>query len=261
VASEAVGEAFNPWRRFPGIMVPDPILASGLGLGAKVCYGVLARFAGKDGKCFPSLQAIGKRIGVSDRQVRSYVAELVRAGYLVKVRRGTRKSNRYIFIWHPSFDGAERKDSSGESGRILPTEENQLTEELDLDYLPTQRKRRDAPSEVTARCPSNGRKSLSDLVEGLVGRKPSDSALGRIVGATPGKTESEAIEAVQDAVLRGYGAGSRHGARCMTWFVSVARNYWTWRERYSLPPAASARGAQSQEFARMTEAIELPDPP
>jgi hypothetical protein len=35
-------------------------------------------FAGKDVRCYPSLETLGKGLGVSDRQARDYVKELER---------------------------------------------------------------------------------------------------------------------------------------------------------------------------------------
>src|ERR1700683_2172305 len=126
--NEAVGELFNPWKRFNGIMIPDPILKSDLSLGAKVCYGVLSRFAGENGKCFPTMQTIGRRIGVSDREAQTYVAALAPAKDIVRARGGSGRPNRYGFIWHSSFASADRKDSSPLRGRILHTEESHSRE-------------------------------------------------------------------------------------------------------------------------------------
>jgi hypothetical protein len=195
VANETVGELFNPWRRFRGVMIPDPIMESDLSLGAKVCYGLLTRFAGENGQCFPTMRTIGRRIGVSDRQARSYVAELVREGYIRRLRGGNRRSNHYAFLWHASFDTADGKDSSGQTGRIFPPEESELREHTDLGCLATHRRTRDAPPEPMIGCLPADWKSLSDLVGGLIENRPTRSRLGRIVAATPGNTAAEAVEA------------------------------------------------------------------
>jgi hypothetical protein len=253
------GNRFNPWRRFKGVMIPDPILASDLSLGAKVCYGVLARFAGEGGECFPTMQTIGARIGVSSRQAITYVAELRHSGYIERARGGSGHPNRYFFLWHPSFDAADRKDSSVVIGRILHTEESHLREEADLDCLATHRKNRDAPPEPAAGRAPDGLKTLADLVRGLLETEPSQSGLGRIISATPGGTEAEAVEAIQEAVRRGYGAQSKHAPRSVSWFTSTVRNYWADRQRRALPPTAERIGMGTAEFEQMTDAIELPD--
>lgn len=71
------GEPFNPYRMFTGIFVPSGIGACRqLHQGAKLAYGALLRFAGRDGTCFPSMQALGAKLGVSSRQARAYIAAL-----------------------------------------------------------------------------------------------------------------------------------------------------------------------------------------
>jgi len=240
-------------------MIPDPVLASDLSLGAKVCYGVLARFAGERGGCFPTMQTIGARIGVSDRQASTYVAELVRGGFVIRARGGRGRSNRYGFLRHPSFDSADRKGSSGVTGSILPTEESHLREKTDSDGLATLRKAGGVPPETVGARSPDGWKPLSDLVDSLIERRPCRSSLGRIVAATPGGTGAEAVEAIQEAIRRGYGAGSKHGPRSVSWFVSVVRNYWEDRGRRALPPAAPNAEMGTDEFNRMTNAIEIPD--
>ncbi len=252
-----VGDAFNPWRRFKGVMISDQVLASDLSLGAKVCYGVLARFAGERGKCFPTMQTIGARIGVSDRQAKSYIAELAREGYIRRARGGSGRPNRYHFLWHPSFDATDGKLPSRMTGTILPTEETVPRENPDLDLAP-HRKDGDAPPESISGPSPDGWKPLSDLVEGLIERRPCRSSLGRIVAATPGKAGAEAVEAIQEAVQRGYGAESERGPRSVSWFVSVVRNYWADRQRRALPPAATNDGMDAAEFNRMVAAIEMP---
>jgi hypothetical protein len=118
---------------------------------------------------------------------------------------------------------------------------------------------RDAPPELFSACTSGERQALSDLIESLIGRRPSEPSLGRIIAATPRKTVSEAIEATQEAVLKGCGAESKQRPQSVSWFVSVVRSYWADRERRALPPAAVDKGMDSAEFGSMTAAIELPD--
>jgi hypothetical protein len=259
VGYEAIGDRFNPWRRFRGVMIPDPVLAFDISLGAKVCYGVLARYAGEDGECFPTMQTIGGRIGVSDRQAKTYVAELVRNGFISRARGGRGRPNRYSFLWHPSFDSVDGKDSSRVKGSILPTEESHLRENTDSDYLPTHRQNRDARAATISGGLPDGWKALARLVQDLLQRQPTQSGLGRIVSATPGGNEAEAIEAISEAVNRGYGAGGKHGPCSMSWFVSVVRNYWADRERRALPPVASNAGMDAVVFNRIMDTIELPD--
>jgi Helix-turn-helix domain len=47
----------------------------GISTGAKLCYIRLLGYAGKAARCYPSLEKLGKGLGVSDPQARDYVKE------------------------------------------------------------------------------------------------------------------------------------------------------------------------------------------
>jgi hypothetical protein len=95
-----VGAPFNPYKVFQGAFAPYWILEHrGISAGAKLCYIRLLGFAGKDARCYPSLDTLGAGLGVSDRQARDYVKELERAGLITVDQRGLRKTNVYLFVW------------------------------------------------------------------------------------------------------------------------------------------------------------------
>ena len=72
-----IGVPFNPYRVFQGAFAPFWLLEHrGLGAGAKLCYIRLLGFAGRDGRCYPSVETLGNSLGVSDRQALDYVKEL-----------------------------------------------------------------------------------------------------------------------------------------------------------------------------------------
>lgn len=81
--------------------MPNWILErSELSPGAKLCYGRLLQYSGKDGKCFPLQDTLGEALGVSRRTVGRYIEELVCHKLLVSGRRGTKASNLYQFLEH-----------------------------------------------------------------------------------------------------------------------------------------------------------------
>jgi len=83
-----VGSPFNPYKVFQGIFAPYWLLEhQGISTGAKLCYIRLLGYAGKDARCYPSLEA------------RDYVKELERAGLIAVEQRGLRKTNVYLFLW------------------------------------------------------------------------------------------------------------------------------------------------------------------
>jgi hypothetical protein len=95
-----IGAPFNPYRVFQGVFAPYWILEHrGIGAGAKLCYIRLLGFAGRDARCYPSLEKLGTSLGVSERKARDYVKELVRAGLIAVEQRGLRKTNVYLFVW------------------------------------------------------------------------------------------------------------------------------------------------------------------
>ena len=95
-----IGARFNPYKVFQGVFAPYWLLEHrGLGAGAKLCYIRLLGFAGKDARCYPSLEKLGTSLGVSERQARDYVKELERSGLIVIEQRGLRKTNVYLFVW------------------------------------------------------------------------------------------------------------------------------------------------------------------
>lgn len=93
----------NPYKKFNGIHIPEGITKipiSKLSHGAKICYGRLARYAGKNGLCFPGIKTLAKEIGVGERATDDYLRELKKIGLIESRRRGLGKSNIYYFLDH-----------------------------------------------------------------------------------------------------------------------------------------------------------------
>src|SRR6476660_6574564 len=106
-----IGERFNPHKRFPGIFMPEPVCQyRGLSPGAKVVYGRLCRYAGKDGNVYPATSTLAEEVGICERQAREYIQELER-GKFIEVDRekkhfrrdGSGGTNTYFFLWHVVF--------------------------------------------------------------------------------------------------------------------------------------------------------------
>jgi hypothetical protein len=117
----AIGQRFNPYKLFTGIFIPEAIARyRGISLGAKLVYGRLCRYAGKDGDAYPSIGALGKEVGLSETQARAYVKELTNEKFIEREVRenakGCRTSDRYFFLWHQAIQG-----STGECRKRPPT--------------------------------------------------------------------------------------------------------------------------------------------
>jgi hypothetical protein len=282
------GELFNPYRLFTGLFVPTGVAeCRNLHQGAKLAYGALLRFAGRDGICFPSMQALGATLGVSSRQARSYVAALERAQLVRRMKRydeGGQTSNGFEFLWHDLLSASLKKpseaprsdpsvsprnDSSAEESK---TKENHSEEKKnDLDCLPLNRKNRDSPSGV--RAPSvchpypKVRERLARYMQ-LPGDEieyPSDRMVVDILDAAGTYDEEEVITALNYLHdQRGLKAFSKHGPNSFAWFKVVLQDYFTKkRERES---AANPSGyhewqgrnqapLSKEQFEAMTDAF------
>ncbi len=133
------GEVFNPWNLFCGLFVPN-VLARfpDLSPGAKMLYGRLSQFAGKDGLCFPSQDTLAYELGIGRRQVIRLLKELENLKFIqVHKPNGLQKlkhsTNRYAFLWHDIFS-TSRSDINVTSGHDVNVtsykgiEENQKKE-------------------------------------------------------------------------------------------------------------------------------------
>ncbi len=102
------GQPFNPYNTSYGIFIPAGVVESQtLTSGAKICFGVLIRHAGRDGRCYPLLNTIARQMGVSERQARRHLGILV-SHKLIKRRLRERTSSVYVFLYHRVWEAAPR---------------------------------------------------------------------------------------------------------------------------------------------------------
>ena len=241
---ERVGDIVIPYKKFISSWIPDPVMASDLTAGAKLCYGVLARHAGEDGNCYPSMERIGRCIGVTDRTAKKYVAELAAKGYIfIESRKKEHASNRYHFIWHQTFVGLkpyEGKDPSLHKGRTFPTKRiNQessksFKENADLDYQPDNCKPRnflagDAGGDGS-QCKAYGklREALADYmhVQGEERLYPPDRLVVDVMDAAGGATEQEVIACLNYLLVdRGLKPGTKGGPHYFAWFKTTVADH------------------------------------
>ena len=105
------GEPFNPYRMFNGLYIPEGLArCNWISAGAKLAWGRLARYAGEDGRCYPTVKNLAAEIGLGERQGQKYVAELERASLIRRVSRFDQRgqiSNEFEFLWHEMFTQRE----------------------------------------------------------------------------------------------------------------------------------------------------------
>jgi hypothetical protein len=103
-----IGDVFIPHGVFNGIWVPESLLrCPDLPAASKLLYGRLARFAGKDGRCFPSVETLAQEMGMTARQIQRLLVQLCKARFLRKEAQyrsdGSQTSNAYFFLYHASL--------------------------------------------------------------------------------------------------------------------------------------------------------------
>jgi len=100
-----IGQPFNPYKLFTGVFIPEALTRyRALSSGAKIVYGRLARYAGENGDCFPSIPSLAAEVGLGATQTRRYVHELSEKRFIaIEERPGT--SRVYKFLWHEAFSG------------------------------------------------------------------------------------------------------------------------------------------------------------
>jgi len=78
---------------------------------AKLVYGRLRRYAGRNGLCYPAVPTLAAEVALGKRQVQKILRELEAKGFLRCVKRfntdGDQTSNSYEFLWHRIFDEPE----------------------------------------------------------------------------------------------------------------------------------------------------------
>lgn len=102
-----VGDEFRPYQHFNEILVVPELLCRyrGLGPGAKLTWGRLARYQGETGTAFPSIPVLAAELGLGTTQVRTYLRDLV-AQRFIRVEQRSGSSSVYEFLWHEAFEGA-----------------------------------------------------------------------------------------------------------------------------------------------------------
>src|SRR5206468_1567527 len=99
---------FNPARDACGFYPPDMVgRRRELKDGPKRLYERLVRWAGKNAECWWGFEKMAVALGKGERQVRSDMRMLEKQRLIAHRRRDGRRSNTYVFLWHPWFEGAQ----------------------------------------------------------------------------------------------------------------------------------------------------------
>jgi hypothetical protein len=279
------GQPFNPFGMFHGIFIPEALVrAKGIAAGAKLAYGRLVRYAGQDGECFPAVPTLAGEIGVSVRQAQYYLAQLEHKKLIRRVNRVStsgQTSNAYQFLWHSLLGTPVKEIAPGQVQDVAPegvqdlapkesqTKESHSEESHngDLDYPPTNRKKRDSRLESRAGiCKQYPRlqEALADYMAAPGDERISPSArlVVDIMNAAGGAPEDEVIACLRYLrEERGLRPGTKNGPRHFSWFKTVLTEYFSQkRDREFVTgngPVAAAAGTFPREvFQSITEVLE-----
>jgi hypothetical protein len=83
--------------------------------GAKLVWGRLAHYAGKDGLCIPAVETLAVEVALTERQVYNHLRTLKGRGFIRtdgRFRGGAQLSNSYVFLWHRIFDEWDREQEA-----------------------------------------------------------------------------------------------------------------------------------------------------
>lgn len=105
----------NPFKLFIGSFIPNFVFKINISAGAKLCYGRLMQYAGRDGQCFPSVETLAGELNTSTRQIYRYIQELESNNLLESERHGFGKNNTYFFLHHPAMDDNFRTDTGSQT--------------------------------------------------------------------------------------------------------------------------------------------------
>jgi DNA-binding transcriptional MocR family regulator len=110
------GKIFNPYMIFLGSFIPDSVMKDkSISSTAKLCYGRLMRYSGKNGECFPSIDKLSKEIGVERTQTK-HAIHILEHYKLIKVtprarEDGSQTTNKIEFLWHKMFEEIDEEES------------------------------------------------------------------------------------------------------------------------------------------------------
>ena len=149
---------FNPWKRFNGIFVPLGVLTySSLSDGAKLMFGRLSLYAGKEGVCYAFRDTIAEDMGIPLGTVARQLTELEEAGFIRRVQRGRGRPAAIEFLYHPALTGSEKS-----AGKAIP-EMREQKEQKGGDAIPEMRQQGEHPQDS---CPLKNETQQSQKWEG-----------------------------------------------------------------------------------------------
>jgi hypothetical protein len=188
------------FTQIPNRILRDPSVS----MQGRFTYSLLLSYGWQDGFTYVGLKRLSGDAGVSERSIRGYVRELVKAGWLRVKRRGLNKTNVYYFNLQPSTSGSERKHTSDQERKHTSDQERKHTS--DNEYAENKDTfNKDSvvafsgPREDSAVPPSGPREEQSSRATTTDKGKGKSSSRGRGKAATTTSGEGRSVRSEKKA--------------------------------------------------------------
>lgn len=120
----------------PNVVLLDPTLSA----GAKALYAVLRYYARQDEHCWPGQARLATQLGVTDKTLRGYIAELTEARLVAAKRRGRGTTNIYVLLALSGYFAAgQHTRDQDKNGNIYRSETGESTV-VEREKLPSSSK-------------------------------------------------------------------------------------------------------------------------
>lgn len=171
----SAGAEFNPWRGACGFYSPDIVgRQPHLTDSQKRLYERLVRFAGRNGYCFPQFATLAAELGKSVSQIKRNIVALEQAGFIRHAHRAGRRSNTYMFLWHPCFDGASTGPKMLIGIRAHNVDSSSTHHQQDPQHSPNEMSREFAGARL--RVPRRSTNSVQEIQSRNSGLKKKEAA-------------------------------------------------------------------------------------
>lgn len=118
------GQTYNPYRLFIGLFIPNWIAQmENLSPLAKLCFGRLAQYMGKDGECYPTITQMTAELGSPRRNIFRAIQELEDQKLIQRIAgrtNGKQAANRYEFLWHQAAETEIAQGAKKQGAKLAP---------------------------------------------------------------------------------------------------------------------------------------------
>ena len=120
------GECFNPYKVFNGVFIPNCIVeAIDIPPSAKLLYGLLSSYAGKNGLCYPPQAELAEKLNLKEDTIKRILYLLSETGYIEIINpqgidRLRHYNNSYKFLWKEGFANSLKMSAGPEVDSVPP---------------------------------------------------------------------------------------------------------------------------------------------